>query len=246
MESVDEDNLIPPKVSDRPPSTKPLPTTDPPSTRLWYAGFLGIVVGGLITIKLISGYELSNLAILLIPVAWMPLAILHELGHVIMARLCGWKVDSMVVGFGRALSQFKVHNTKVEIRAIPIEGFVMARPKPGNLRFPKLKLSLIFAAGPGIELLLLFCLYWWVGKDMIHDPNGNMSGIVAQAVSLVIIIGVAIDLVPISPTGGWSDGQGIFRSWLIPREWFIIWSRGEEIDLDAPASDKPRVRTRPT
>ena len=41
-------------------------------------------------------------------------------------RLCGWKVDSMVVGFGRTLSQFRVNNTKVEIRAIPIEGFVMA------------------------------------------------------------------------------------------------------------------------
>ena len=232
-------------MPDQSPKTQPLPAISPSSARLWNAGFLGIVIGGMVTIKLISGYELSNLAILLIPVAWMPLAILHELGHVIMARLCGWKVNSMVVGFGRVLSQFKVHNTKVEIRAIPIEGFVVARPRPGNLKFPNLKLSLIFSAGPGIELLLLFCLYWWLGKDTIHTPDGNIAGVVAQAINLVVIIGVAIDLMPLSPPGVWSDGQGIFKSWLIPKEWFIIWSRGEEVDLDAPMSEKPRVRRRP-
>jgi len=48
----------------------------------------------------------------------------HELGHLIFARLFGVRVDRYAVGFGPALFAFKRGATEYSLRAIPIGGFV--------------------------------------------------------------------------------------------------------------------------
>ncbi len=216
----------------------------PPMTpgERWILAAVTLLFFGLLAVEILTGFSPAKAGALFFPLAWIPLVVLHEFGHAAMTRLCGWKAEKLVIGFGRSVTKFRLGQTLVELRAFPIEGFVMSRPHPGKLRFPRLKLSLIYAAGPGIEILLLLAIYAALG-DRLLTPSQDIPIIAAQSVALAIAFGVILNLIPISPSGVWSDGQGIIMSWLIPHHWFKIWSRGEEIDLDsASAHEKPRIR----
>jgi len=53
------------------------------------------------------------------------LVFVHELGHFIVARLCGVKVEEFSIGFGREIWGFKdKKGTRWKIALIPLGGFV--------------------------------------------------------------------------------------------------------------------------
>lgn len=52
------------------------------------------------------------------------LIFVHELGHFLVAKLCGVGVREFAIGFGPKILQFKSGETSYTIRAIPLGGFV--------------------------------------------------------------------------------------------------------------------------
>ena len=79
----------------------------PPATRgevITLYAFLGIFLL-LMVLEIFSDYEPRKLAALLFLLWWMPLVLLHEFGHAVVAHAFGWKIERTVIGFGRVLYQ---------------------------------------------------------------------------------------------------------------------------------------------
>src|SRR5262245_7040818 len=102
-------------------------------------------------IGIFGEFRPANLAVILVLVFWVPLLAVHEFGHAAVAALLGWRVSRVVVGLGPPIARFRAGTAAVEVRLLPLEGFI--RCVPTRLRLPQLESALIYFAGPGAELL---------------------------------------------------------------------------------------------
>lgn len=131
---------------------------------LWYNDAYKIPIR-----KVVSSFFSYLLAFVL---ALSPLVFIHELGHYLMARAFGVKVDCFSIGFGPSLISWKDrHGTRWQISALLFGGYVkMAgddnvasshgkadRPDSLHAQAPW-KRILIGAAGPGANYALAFVL----------------------------------------------------------------------------------------
>lgn len=103
------------------------------------------------------------------------LVFFHELGHFMVARICGVKVEVFSIGFGKKLVSWRMGQTQYALSAIPLGGYVKLKGQDDSN--PKLKnyeadsyLSkspwqriAILLAGPFFNLFLAFLLYVAVG-----------------------------------------------------------------------------------
>jgi len=139
---------------------------------------------------------------------------IHELGHASVARLLGWRVTDMVVGYGRELVRFRVGATLVRIQLAPIGGYVI--PSPRNMSLPRLKSALIFAAGPGAEVLVVLALLAF--DSQLFSGEEDVQRVALRAVAYVVGISLFFNLVPLPLVGGVNDGLGVILSlFLSPR-----------------------------
>jgi membrane-associated protease RseP (regulator of RpoE activity) len=158
-----------------------------------YAIFL-LVILGLFAAEVLTNYSPVKLSVLLFVLFWIPLLALHETAHAVMAAILGWQVEQVVIGMGRTVKSFRVGNAMVEWKLLPLEGF--ARSVPLNLRFPGLKHALIYAAGPGIELLLAAGILWLVGPHQLFSSSKEYSVIAWQSLALAATVGGVLNLIP--------------------------------------------------
>jgi len=97
----------------------------------------------------------------------------HELGHYVVARLCGVKVLRFSLGFGKALYTRRAGKDQTEwvLATIPLGGYVkMLDEREGDVapnelarafnRQPVAKRMAIVAAGPIANFLLAILFYW--------------------------------------------------------------------------------------
>ncbi len=101
---------------------------------------------------------------------------IHELGHFIVAKLCGVRVERFSLGFPPRLIGFKRGDTDYCIGAIPLGGFVkMAGENPMEatsddpgefMNHPRWQRFAIALAGPAMNILLAVALL--TGVFMIH------------------------------------------------------------------------------
>ena len=121
------------------------------------------------------------------------LVVFHELGHYLVARLCGVKVLRFSVGFGKVLwlRRFGPDQTEWTLSAIPLGGYVkMLDEREGEVaadelhrafnRQPVGRRALIVAAGPVANLVLALLIYWvmfMVGvqeiRPLLHSPEAG-------------------------------------------------------------------------
>src|SRR4029077_16111665 len=108
------------------------------------------------------------------------LVLLHEWGHFIAAKLCGVRVDVFSIGFGPRLWGVKRGDTDYRVSALPLGGYVrMAGDNPVAERTgepyeflsrPRWQRFLIAIAGPAMNILLTFGIFWgfylFVGMPM--------------------------------------------------------------------------------
>ncbi len=98
----------------------------------------------------------------------------HELGHFIMAKLVGVKVEVFSIGFGKKLLCKQVGNTKWCLSAVPLGGYVQMKgqddsnpflknsdPDSYNSKSPWQRI-LILLGGPGFNFLLAFLIYLFI------------------------------------------------------------------------------------
>ncbi|WP_457560131.1 RIP metalloprotease RseP [Caminibacter sp.] len=98
----------------------------------------------------------------------------HELGHFLMAKLVGVKVEVFSIGFGKKLFCKKIGETNWCISAVPLGGYVQMKGQDDSN--PTLKSNdpdsytakspwqriLILLGGPGFNFLLAFIIYLFV------------------------------------------------------------------------------------
>src|SRR3954466_7589434 len=102
--------------------------------------------------------------------------VIHELGHHLVAKLCGVRVDVFSLGFGKRLFGFRRGDTDYRISALPLGGYVkMAGENPMEARtgdpsefmsHPRWQRLLIAIAGPAMNILLAIGIV--TGVFMVH------------------------------------------------------------------------------
>ncbi len=169
------------------------------------------VILALFGAEIVINYEPRKLAAVFFIVSWLVLVAIHEFGHALMAWICGWGVRRIVVGFGRTVFETKIGGTPFELRTFPIEGFV--EPYPRDLHSPRMKDALIYAAGPGIELLLAFALVLLMGKATMFTLTDHLGILFVQSFACAAVTGAILNLIPMSVASGDgrvpNDGLGI-------------------------------------
>ena len=96
--------------------------------------------------------------------------IVHEFGHLIVAKWCGARVDVFSIGFGRKLWGVKWGETEYQVALVPVGGFVkIAGMDPTEeltgaswefLSIAPWKRILILFAGPGMNIVLAFAIFY--------------------------------------------------------------------------------------
>ena len=91
--------------------------------------------------------------------------IAHELGHFLVGRSCGLKIDKFAVGFGPKLFKWNRKETEFSVRLLPIGGFCLFHGEDENSNDPDAfnnqkawKRLLTILAGPVANLICAFIL----------------------------------------------------------------------------------------
>ncbi len=105
------------------------------------------------------------------------MVLVHEFGHFIVAKLCGVRVETFSVGFGKRLFGIKRGDTDYRISVLPLGGYVkMAGDNPGEApsgdpgefnAHPRWQRVLIALAGPFANFILAIALM--TGVYMLHN-----------------------------------------------------------------------------
>ncbi len=182
----------------------------------------------MMSMEIITNYEPRKLGALLFVIFWIPLLFIHEFGHAIMAKLLGWRVDRIVIGFGKVLVRTRLLGAPMEIRTIPLEGFVQIAPKTVTLA--RLKHALIYFAGPGIELLAFFTIVAMLGGfNQMFSVSNNYAHIALQSFAFAALAGAVINLIPIgiiTKDGNTpNDGMGILLCLFSSEMDYELWIR---------------------
>jgi hypothetical protein len=186
----------------------------------------------MMTMEILSNYEPRKLGALLFVIFWIPLLFIHEFGHAIMAKLLGWRVERIVIGFGKVLAQIKLLGTPMEIRTIPLEGFVQIAPKTVTLA--RIKHALIYFAGPGIELLVFFIIMTMLGGlDQMFTVIDDYPRITLQSFAFAALAGAVINLIPIgiiTKDGSTpNDGMGILLCLFSSGTDYELWIKESKV-----------------
>lgn len=106
------------------------------------------------------------------------LVFVHELGHFLVARWFGVRVEAFSIGFGPKLLRLRRHGTEYCVSAIPLGGYVkMATGQPGAARADEYhgkarwQRVLIMAAGPAMNFLLAIAALTAIALQGIDMPS---------------------------------------------------------------------------
>lgn len=155
---------------------------------------LTVLFLGLMLLEIFTHYEPRKLAALFFILWWLPLVLVHEFGHAVVAHALGWQIQRTVIGFGRIVYQGQLFRAPLELRLIPIEGFVQFNPVYG--RRMRYKHALTYFAGPGIKLVLAFSVILLMGWDNFFVIADDYTKLAFQALAYAALAGAIINLIP--------------------------------------------------
>ena len=175
----------------------------------------------------------------------------HELGHFLMAKLFGVKVEIFSIGFGPVLINKKLGETEYRISAIPLGGFVKLYGEEDQIDDPRSFSSkanwqkiLIAFGGPlfnFILAILLFALLAFVGREVpkyIYEKP--VVGHVIEnslAQKLGIKEGDVIQSINAKRVETWKDVERAFFENILSKEWRVeVLRDGKPLSLYAKAS----------
>lgn len=138
------------------------------------------------------------MSIIVVIIVFSILIITHELGHFLMAKKMGVRVEIFSLGFGPKIRSIKRGRTEYAISAIPVGGYVkMAGDEPGDEHTgaewefyskPIHKRFNILVAGPVFNYILglvLFCMVFMAGAPVPTSRIGRvLEGYPAEKVGL--------------------------------------------------------------
>lgn len=104
------------------------------------------------------------------------MVLVHEFGHFAVAKLCGIRVETFSIGFGKRLIGFRRGDTDYRLSLLPLGGYVkMSGDNPGEAptdpgdfnAHPRWQRMLVALAGPFANFILAFGLM--TGVSMLHN-----------------------------------------------------------------------------
>jgi len=179
----------------------------------------GFLFAGLFAAEIIRDFQIAKLSLPFFLISWVLLLAIHEFGHALTARAVGWRVDLVSLGFGQVRRKLRILGMEVEIRTLPLSGFV--RPRPLDLISPHLKNFLIYAAGPGIEILIGLLITLLLGPSTLLHRSDSIPLVATQSFCLAALFGAILNLIPLphrndDGSQSWSDGLGMILCWTLP------------------------------
>lgn len=125
----------------------------------------------------------------------------HELGHFLVARIFGVKVEVFSIGFGKIIASKTINGTTYALSALPLGGYVKmkgqddfdpskksADPDSYTAKAPWQKICILFA-GSGANVLLAFFIYAAIGffgaTAMLPVVGEAIEGSPAQSAGLL-------------------------------------------------------------
>jgi Peptidase family M50 len=224
----------------------PPPGQQGPLSRSQLAG-VAVMAGLFLTLfigEMVTNFQPAKLSVLLVVSFWVPLLVLHEGGHAAMAALLGSHVGQIVIGMGNVVHTFRIGSAVVEVRLLPLEGFV--RQVPTNLHLPQLKSALIYFAGPAADLIVAGGVLALIGPERLFTASEDYVMIAWQSLALAGAVQGVLNLIPhyIETADGFiaNDGLGIIRSFMLPDSYYASmigwryneregeWETGDESD----------------
>ncbi|WP_096156714.1 MULTISPECIES: site-2 protease family protein [Bacillus] len=92
--------------------------------------------------------------------------LVHELGHVVVARIFHVKKTRIVLGMGSPVFQFSILGTSVEINKIYMFGGYSTNDEDGKLSY--LQQALISLGGPTLNILLIFASIPFITRENVY------------------------------------------------------------------------------
>jgi len=113
------------------------------------------------------------------------MVLVHEFGHFAVAKLCGVRVETFAIGFGKKLVGFRRGGTDYQINVLPLGGYVkMSGDTPGEApsgdpgdfnAHPRWQRMLIALAGPVANFILAVAILTVVAM-FHHEIDDYLSG----------------------------------------------------------------------
>lgn len=147
------------------------------------------------------------------------LVVVHELGHFLVARRFGVKIEKFSIGFGPKIYSRTVGETEYRVAWIPLGGYVkmLGETDPDKVpdedrarsfsALPVSKRMAIASAGPVANFLLaffLFSLVFWIGIPVLEPVVGQILPN-SPAATAGLKPGDRILSVNARPVGNWND-----------------------------------------
>jgi len=128
---------------------------------------------------------------LLVFLGFSLLVILHEAGHFFAAKATGMRVEKFFLFLGPKVVSFKRGETEYGIAAIPLGGFVkISGMNPEEelppevearayYRQPTWKRIVVIAAGPAVNIVLAFAIFFFVYFAYAQQPTQKIGEVIA-------------------------------------------------------------------
>jgi len=182
---------------------------------------------------------------------------IHELGHMLWAKLFGMRVETYTIGFPPKIIRFKWGETEYSIGALPFGGSVKIagmidesldtghlhqelrpwefRAKPAWQRMVVMLGGIMFNALSGIFIFI--CLTWTLGDTYLSKEEVNKHGVLPNATGLMLGFQAGDKLVNINGKGFTNFADVISpRNLLQDNGYYTVERNGQEIHIDIPSN----------
>ena len=175
----------------------------------WMYAIIGTALVGLFVAEVASHSRAAMNGMLFLVLAFVPLIFVHQFAHAIAARLVGWRIADIVIGFGPEIVRFEVGRTQVRVKVGPFEDYIVPEPRsPVGARW---KSAFIYFAGPAAEILVFVAIYSHYGNALFASA-GALDRLAAQAISVAVGLNLLLTLIPRPWDNTVNDGDGIVQS----------------------------------
>jgi regulator of sigma E protease len=130
--------------------------------------------------------------------------LIHELGHLVAARLCGVPAPELGLGWGPKLLSFRFAGVEFKLHALPVGAYVRLDMKELQRR-PLAQQTFILLAGIFVNLAAAMC-----------TPGTWFS--------LMNYVLAATNLLPLYQQDGWKCGMVLLRALMAKRSSIVEWT----------------------